>query len=401
MLTACLALIVVGFSLGLPFTLAARALGRRMGALDGPGVAGQVKAATRRVPNTGGIAIFLSIALPLAGGVALLNTPAVAWAVGLVPDLEALLPRIRQQTTPALTLLTALAVLHVVGVRDDRRPLGPFFKLAVMLAVATLAVVATGSRLLTLLDPHIGGPWLSILLTVLWLAVVTNALNFMDNMDGLSAGVAAIAAACFMAAAVIHRQWLVAACLGLLIGALLAFLCFNFPRNRAGGASIFMGDGGSLVVGFLLGFLTIRTTYYDPGAPTIASPDGVAGTVTHPGAWYGVLMPLMVLAVPLYDFLSVTILRLRQGRSPFVGDLQHLSHRLTRRGLSRRAAVLVIYGLTAITALGGVSLGSLAPWQALVAGAQTLLVLVVLAVYEGRAGLPPVPDPAPHGGHHR
>src|SRR5207244_10275947 len=131
------------------------------------------------------------------------------------------------------------------------------------------------------------------------------------------------------------------------------FLVFNFPWGGQP-ATIFMGDGGSLVIGFLLGFLTVRTTYVSAG-------------VEGPGlgsAWYGVFMPLVVLAIPLYDFCSVTLIRLSQGKSPFVGDLQHFSHRLVKRGLSKRAAVVVIYGFTAVPAIGGVLLARPGGWPA-------------------------------------
>ena len=202
-----------------------------------------------------------------------------------------------------------------------------------------------------------------------------SAINFIDNMDGLSGGVAAIAASCFLAATLVNGQWFIAVMLALLVGALLGFLVFNFPRRADGGGTVFMGDGGSLVVGLLLAFLTVRTTYIHPATETAPGS----------GAWYAVLMPLVVLAVPLYDFASVVIIRLRQGRSPFMGDLQHLSHRLVRRGLSRRDAVITIYGLTGITSIGGIALGSLAPYQAVLVGVQTVLVLLVLALYEGRA----------------
>ncbi|MBL8991456.1 MAG: undecaprenyl/decaprenyl-phosphate alpha-N-acetylglucosaminyl 1-phosphate transferase [Phycisphaerae bacterium] len=371
---AVLGLIAVAFVLAAPLTWLARAMGRRLGALDGPGVAGQVKAAVQRVPNTGGVGIFWGIALPIAAGVLVLRTPAAEWLVALAPGLKEHLPGLAQQTGPALVFVGALAVLHIVGLIDDRRPMGPWLKLAVMLACGAAVVIGTESRLLTLLDGYAGGAWASVAVTVLWIVVVTNALNFMDNMDGLAAGVAAIASTCFLAATLLHErpQWFVGACLALVIGACLGFLVFNFPRPRA---TIFMGDGGSLVLGFALGFLTVRTTYYDPAAGGAAA-----------GGWYGVFMPVVILAVPLYDFASVCVIRISQGRSPFVGDLQHLSHRLERHGLSRRDAVLIIYGLTAVTALGGIVLASLAPWQAVVLGVQTLAVLATLAVYEGRRG---------------
>ena len=142
---------------------------------------------------------------------------------------------------------------------------------------------------------------------------------------------------------------------------------FNFPPAR-----IFMGDGGSLVVGFILAVATARTVYIDP-----SQPDYPLGT-----AWYGVLMPVVVLAIPIYDFTSVTFVRIRQGKSPFVGDQQHFSHRLVQRGLSRRGAVVVIWCLAAVTGISGIALGTLLPWQAALVGVQTLLVLLVLAIFE-------------------
>lgn len=392
MIWLCLSLIAVSFSIALPATAAVRRLGHRLGALDGAGVAGQVKAAPRKVPNTGGVAIYLGVILPMLLGVAYLFTaaanPADDWLVRLLrpyaPGFETYLPGMRQQAPAALMLIGALTLLHAMGLLDDRRPLGATPKLLVMLGVASLLAWTTDSRLLTMLDAHVGGSWLSIVLTVLWIGVVTNAFNFLDNMDGLSAGVAAIAASFFLAGTLAspEPQWFIAACLALLIGALLGFLWFNYPLS--GPATIFMGDGGSLVVGFLMAFLTVRTTYAPIQHWSLAPGDWSPATHTT-GAWYGIFMPLIVLAIPLYDFTSVTIIRLRQGKSPFVGDLQHFSHRLVRRGLSRRAAVAVILGCTAVTAIGGVSLASLQAWQAILVGVQTILVLLVLALYEWSA----------------
>ena len=371
---AILALIPVAFVISLPLTALMRRLGHRLRALDAPGVAGQVKFAPRRVPNTGGVAVFLGIALPMLAGLAFV------WSIGaegttgeFFKPVQEHWEGIRTQTVDAVILLGGLLALHVMGLVDDRRPLPAYPKLLVMLSLAAGIAVTTNSRLLTFLDPYVGGAWLSYIITVLWMVTITNAFNFLDNMDGLSAGVAAIAASFFLGATLVNPtpQWFIGACLALLIGSLLGFLRFNFPWR--GPATIFMGDGGSLVVGFLLAFLTVRTTYLGPGATAASS------------AWYAACMPLIVLAVPLYDFLSVTYIRLSQGKSPLVGDLQHFSHRLVQRGLSRRAAVVVIYGFTAVTAIGGVSLSSLQPWQAALVGVQTLLVLTVLATWEWSA----------------
>ena len=359
----CLALVPVALAIAFPLTGALVSLGHRLRMFDSAGVAGQVKAPRRAIPNTGGIAIVTAMVLPAI--IAIISAHAIPERIiaDLVPALADHLPGIRSQTALALTFIGCLLVLHIVGLIDDRRPMGPWVKLGVMVGVAAVIVIALQTRLLTMLDAHVGGPWLSWLLTILWIVIVTNALNFMDNMDGLSAGVTSVAGTGFLIAALVNTppQWFVAAGLALLVGACLGFLAFNKPPAR-----IFMGDGGSLVLGFSLAFFTVRTTYY----------------TTDAGAWYAVFMPLVVLAVPLYDFASVVLLRLTQGKSPFVGDLQHFSHRLVRRGLSKPAAVLVITGCTAITAVGGVSLGSLRPWQAALVGIQTIIMLGVLAIFE-------------------
>lgn len=376
-----LLLIPLSFALAFPLTAAMVRLGHRLSIFDSVGVPGQVKAPRRYVPNTGGVAIFWGIALPILGGIAAVWWVDPAWVAQWSPTVATHMPGMRSQTPLALALVGALALLHLMGLIDDRRPLGPLVKLAIM-AVPALAIPISGqvapdlfpeTRLLEMLDHHLPGPVgpiASILLTLVWFLIVTNAMNFMDNMDGLSAGVAAIAGMCFLGAALVNQQWFVAMSLALMIGACAGFLMFNFPRRTEGGARVFMGDGGSLVLGFLLAFLTVRTTYYQ-------GPAGPLG-----GGWYAVFMPLVVLALPIYDFISVVSIRLSQRKSPFVGDMQHLSHRLVALGLSRRAAVLVIYGLTAATGISGIVLGSLKPWQAVLVGLQIMVLLGVIALFE-------------------
>jgi UDP-GlcNAc:undecaprenyl-phosphate/decaprenyl-phosphate GlcNAc-1-phosphate transferase len=395
MILPVLALIPIAFAISLPLTAAMMLLGRRLKAFDSPGVAGQVKAPARRVPNTGGVAIFWAIALPLIAGLAAIWLFDLRWVQQAAPAVALHLEGMRIRTPLAITLIASMALLHLVGLVDDRRPLGPWLKLAIMAVPAVaLPVMFEETRLLELMDTRFtGGVVLSITLTALWFLIVTNAMNFLDNMDGLSAGVAAIAGGCFLGASLVIGQWFVAAVLALLIGACLGFLIFNFPQQR--GARIFMGDGGSLVLGFLLAFLTVRVTYYE-------GPDGPLG-----GGWYAVFMPLVVLAVPIYDFVSVVSIRISQGKSPFVGDMQHLSHRLVNLGLSRRAAVLVIYGLTVATGISGIVLGSLRPWQAVLVGIQIIVLLGVIALFEYARSRsvrpvdsPAIPRPEPREAQH-
>lgn len=361
MLWLCLTLILVSLAIALPLTGLLVKLGHRFATYDSAGATGHAKE-LRRIPNTGGIAVFAAIALPLASGLLIVKLGLAEVFTSRVPPLAEHLPGIERQTPAALTLLACLVILHLLGVIDDRRALGPWVKLIVMLGCAAAMTLVTKSRLLTFLDPIVGGAWLSVAITILWVGLVTNALNFIDNMDGLCAGVTTIAAACFLAATLLHGQWFIAALLALLLGASLGFLAFNIPPAR-----IFMGDGGSLVVGFSLAFLTVRTTYYDPDAA---------------GGWYGVFMPLAVLAVPLYDFTTVSLVRISQGKSPFVGDQQHLSHRLVRRGFTKPAAVGLMCSLTAITGVSGIVLGSLEPWQAILVGLQIVITLLALAFAE-------------------
>lgn len=379
MIRLSVTLILLSFAIAVAATWVARALGRRMNALDGGGVPGQIKEAPRRVPNTGGIGIFLGFALPLAGVLVALSAHMEGFFAAQFPAIEPHLPGLVKRLPDAAALLAGLFLLHIIGLIDDRRPLGPMSKLAAMLLIAAAVTTYTDTRLLELLDHSPGGYAVSVILTVLWIGIVTNAFNFLDNMDGLSGGVGAICAAALLASALVAQQWFVAGLLALTLGSLMGFLVFNFPwRSGSGrGASIFMGDGGSLVVGFLLAFLSIRITWVG----TSGGEGGSLAAGLGAPAW-AILTPLIVLAVPLYDFASVTIIRLSQGRSPFVGDLQHFSHRLVRHGLSKRAAVLVIYGCTAMTGIGAIALPKLDGWQAALVGIQTLLVLMVIALYE-------------------
>jgi len=362
--TVIAALVATAFVISLTATAAMKRIAPRLGFVDRPG---QRKIHDAPKPLGGGVAIFLGIALPmlavigLAAGGALSSLASAGGAAGRTLAMHE--AGIRHRTPMALWILAAMLAIHIMGLRDDRRAMGPFVKLAFQLAITTLLVVLTDIRALTVLDGLGLGVLPSVIVTVLWIVAITNAFNFLDNMDGLSAGVAAICACAFLAAAVSIGQWFVASMLALLLGAVVGFLCFNFPP-----AGIFMGDAGSLVIGFVLGVLTVRTTY-------------IAGPLNE--VWYGVLAPLVVLAVPLYDLAVVCVIRIARGKSPFVGDTNHFSHRLVARGMSRRTAVLCIYLVTAATSIGAVILPHVrGGWHALLVFAQTLLILGVVMLLE-------------------
>lgn len=409
-----LLLIPVAVLVALLATWAARGVGRRLNALDGAGVAGQVKAAPRRVPNTGGVGIFVGFAVPLLVIVLIalgadLRGWLMEWQWGsnnlqrmanITPGtLAAYADSLREHAGWAFTLLAGVLLLHLMGLVDDRKPLPAVPKLVAMVGVSLGVLILTQTRMFTFVDGVAGGAWASYALTLVWILVITNAMNFLDNMDGLSGGVGAIASGSFMTIAIFQEQWFIAGCFALLLGALLGFLWFNKPSR--GGASVFMGDGGSLVLGFLLAFLSVRITYVIEPYPLhmlgADSPSQIQAPYSGPGMWFAALAPLVVLAIPLYDLTSVVLLRLRQGKNPMVGDLQHISHRFVERGLSKPTAVAVIWGFAGAAGLAGILLTRTDTAGAILIATQVALLLLVLAAIEFAGGAPAKPTNKPQG----
>ncbi|MGA2264895.1 MAG: MraY family glycosyltransferase [Phycisphaerae bacterium] len=356
MLQVILVSTAVAFVLSMLATPVAMRLARRLDMMDVPG---RHKAHPGPVPMMGGCAMFFAILLPSL----LALSAARLWAHFGAP---AWLPRhlaeniggAAAKAPQALAILAGAMALHIVGLIDDRKNLGPWLKLIAQVLVIVAVVIFAKIRILTAL----GGP-MSMAASILWLVAVTNAFNFMDNMDGLAAGVAAICAAALLAAAASLGQLFVSAWLCLLLGALLGFLPYNFPP-----AKVFMGDAGSLVIGYLLGVVSCLTTYVPPGATYYL---------------YGIFVPVVLMAVPLYDAASVILLRLHEGRSPMIGDRHHFSHRLLRRGMKVRAAVGTIYLCTAGTAISASLLPHVADRiGAILVFAQVLIILMTIALLE-------------------
>ncbi len=367
MTLAILLLGILSFGTSVGLTACMKRWAVRVGFVDRPG---HRKIHHVPKPLGGGVAIFLAVVLPMLAGVGAVHFVDMGRnggeGGGLVGALSVHQGGIRQQTPLALKFVLAIGLMHVLGLWDDRKALGPYVKLLGQFGIVLMLVIWADLRSLTALDGWLGlGKWPSVGITAMWIVAITNAFNFLDNMDGLSAGVGAVCAAAFLGAAMSIEQWFVAACLALLLGALLGFLCFNFSP-----ASIFMGDSGSLIVGLILGVLTVRTTYLRPGQ-------------TLGAGWYSLLSPLIVLAVPLYDLLVVSAIRLMHGKSPFVGDTNHFSHRLVARGMSRRTAVLCLYLVTAATSVAAVLLAHVeSGWAAVLIFVQTLLILGVVMLLE-------------------
>ena len=311
------------------------------------------------IPLGGGLAIYGTLMLFLLAAAGAMQFVFAAGRLQSITDAAGIDPAdFMAKAGQLLAVIAAVTVLFLMGWWDDKKSLGPFFKLAVQFAVAIFAAAFGDVRVELFID----SPLITTLLSAFWLVLIMNTFNFLDNMDGAAAGMAVIVSAILFAAAAVSGQVFVGGLALVFIGTMLGFLAFNFPP-----AKIFMGDSGSLVMGFFLAMLTLRTTYYSQAAS---------------GGSYVVLMPLVAMSVPLYDFLSVTFLRISQGKSPFVGDTQHFSHRLRRRGLNDRQTALTLYLATLTTGLGAAFLNQVNLIGAILIFIQTVMVLAIVAIFE-------------------
>ena len=219
--------------------------------------------------------------------------------------------------------------------------------------------------------------WMNIVVTVLWIVGITNAFNLLDNMDGLAAGVAFVACGVLLLNAVVLGELFVSLLLMAFMGSLLGFLLFNF--FHLGGSRIFLGDCGSLFIGFTMACLTLLERYLSHASSTL----------------FPVLMPVLILAIPLIDTFTVIVIRLREGRPIYVGDSRHLSHRLVTLGFSPRAAVLFIWLATFCLGLGALTLAHASLQRALLVLVQSAgfvaLLLMLLFVERRREERLPAP----------
>ena len=260
---------------------------------------------------------------PLGGGVGIFAGLVAAIGAGLLTDDVA-------GSSELYGILAGCTILFAAGLLDDRFSLGPLAKIAAQ-ASAVAIVIASGVSVRL-----VENDYLATGIAVVWLIGVTNAFNLLDNMDGLAATLAAIAAGYFAIDAVTIHPSDSVLLLSLGIGlACVGFLPFNIRPGRP--AAIFMGDSGSQVIGFALASLGLYASW------------NVAGTTVAT-----LLLPILILAIPIFDTALVTIVRLLEGRPIYQGGLDHTSHRIVHRGLSERRALVLLAVISA--ALGGTSL---------------------------------------------
>jgi UDP-GlcNAc:undecaprenyl-phosphate GlcNAc-1-phosphate transferase len=284
------------------------------------------------------------IPIPLLGGVAI-------WA-GFVISLIFFAEGAEFRELAAIIIGGTL--VSVVGLIDDHRGMRPRTKLFWQV-VAALILVVGNVRV-----RFMGSPWLDIPLTIFWVVGICNAINFMDNMDGLAAGVAAVAAGSFLVIAAINGQVLVSSLAAALLGACLGFLVYNFQP-----ALTFMGDAGSLLLGFMLAVLGIKLNFPH---------------TTQESVW---MVPIVVLGLPIFDTTLVTLSRLRRRVSVAQGGADHTSHRMARLGLSHRRVVVSLYFVgIALGVIAAIMSASPPVYANVTLGVMAVVALVVIFILE-------------------
>ena len=283
------------------------------------------------VPRMGGIAIFLGIVAAFVAQY--VGTLCFGWPAVLVPS-----PKLQVNYW---MLVAAFLVIFLTGVIDDARSLLPWQKLIGQVAAATIAA-AGGLVIGAISNPFARGVidlgWLAYPVTVVYLVSYTNIINLIDGLDGLAAGISGIASVTMFALSVLGHRLDAAALSVAVAGASLAFLRYNFHP-----ASIFMGDSGSLTLGFALGTVSLLSVTRFAGLTTI-------------------IVPLVIAAVPIIDTFSAIVRRLRGHVSISHADRGHIHHRLMAEGFDQRQSVLLMYAWTALLCVGSVVMTQVSTW---------------------------------------
>jgi UDP-GlcNAc:undecaprenyl-phosphate GlcNAc-1-phosphate transferase len=337
----------------------------RLGLMDQPS---ERKVHTTPIPRGGGIGIASGVLLTFAIGALLtwISNGERSLIGSVLPEsVRAYLPGLLSRLPQFAVLVGGGIALAGLGLLDDRFGLPWQPRLLIEFVVAGAVVYGQNLQFTMFIQL----PWLTSILSVLWIVLLINSFNMLDNMDGLSAGVATIV--CGMLSLMLFMtseetrgqpQLFVAAMLLALFGGLIGFLRYNWPP-----ATIFMGDAGSYFVGYWIAVSTLLATYVD-----------ARGTTPH-----SVLAPLCLLAIPIYDTLSVVYLRLREGRSPFQADKRHFSHRLVDMGLSKEQAVVAIHLATLTCSIGALLLPRTDLVGAVLVIAIVVCMLGLVSVIEG------------------
>ncbi len=329
-MSAGLLAFVIALSASMVITVPVRALAIRVGMVDLPGPR---KVHLKPVPLLGGLAIYAGVMLAI---LVVFDGPARAQSIGIV---------------------SGATLVAIVGFMDDRGWLHHQVKLFVGMPLAAAILLASGihTNVFGVLVGGNTGHWLDAVLTVLWVVGITASFSILDHMDGLCAGVAAMASVFFAMLAYLNGQTMVTTLAAATLGAAAGFLRWNFKP-----AKIFMGDGGAMFLGFLMATLALKLR------------------LEHGTNLAGWLAPVLILSATIFDTTLVTISRSRRGLLPFATPgKDHSAHRLANLGLGQRGAVLTIYLAGALCGGAGVAVTYLSTTQAAFIGVLVLVAMLL------------------------
>jgi UDP-GlcNAc:undecaprenyl-phosphate GlcNAc-1-phosphate transferase len=293
------------------------------------------------IPHLGGIAIYAGVALAV---LFLVQGPARAQVWGI---------------------LAGATLIAAVGILDDRGLLHHQIKLFVGMPLAAIILLLSGIRtqIFSALFGGRTGDVFDAVLTILWVVGITASFSILDHMDGLCAGVAAMAAAFFALLSYLNGQVLVTVLAAAVLGAACGFLRWNFKP-----AKIFMGDGGAMFLGFLMATLALKLRFAQPNLVSV---------------W---LVPVLILGATIFDTALVTISRSRRGLVPFATPgKDHAAHRLTNIGLGQRGAVLTMYMVGAVSGALALLVSTFPVSFALIAGFLSVAIALTGIAYLERA----------------
>jgi UDP-GlcNAc:undecaprenyl-phosphate/decaprenyl-phosphate GlcNAc-1-phosphate transferase len=336
-MNASLIAFAVGLIASMALTVPVRQLALRVGMVDRPGPR---KVHLQPMPLLGGLAIYLGVLIALLVS---LDGPALTQVIGIY---------------------LGATLVAVVGILDDRGLLHHQIKLFGAMPAAAVILLASGIRaqVFSTFWPGRGGYWADTALTLVWVVGITASFSILDHMDGLCAGVAAIASLFFAIFALESGQFLVGTMAAAVLGAAAGFLRWNFKP-----AKIFMGDGGAMFLGFLMATLALKLRPVENGNPK--------------SAW---LTPVFILGATIFDTILISISRSRRGFLPFTTPgKDHTAHRLANLFGSQRTAVLLMYALGVVCGLAGLGISHLYARAAFaVAGIAALAVLGAVGLLE-------------------
>lgn len=331
---------IAALVLALVFVPLAMKLAYKIGAVDKPNAR---KVHTKIMPRMGGLGIYLAYIIVVLAT--------------------------QKMNMQLAGLLLGSTILVVLGIFDDMKDLNAKFKLLIQILAAVI-VMAFGVRIEFMTNVFGGGAIyldiLSLPITLLWIVGITNAINLIDGLDGLAGGIATIAALSMAVVGWIYGQYLMASMAIILAGATMGFLRYNFHP-----AKVFMGDTGSLFLGFNLSVLAIM---------------GVAKSVT----FISLAAPVLVLGVPIFDTFFAILRRKMNHKPIFAADKDHLHHRLLSMGFSHRKTVLIIYAISFFLALSAILITYLSTAEAV---AVVAIVLSVILIGAGKLGVIAVKRP--------